>query len=71
VEVSRIVNEADGGMLVDVTDPKAIAEAILALLNDPDKAHQLGCNGRRIVEEKYNWEHDEEELLKAMQSLEC
>jgi glycosyltransferase involved in cell wall biosynthesis len=69
VEVARIVREADCGLLVDVTNPKAIAEAAVTLLTDPAYAKRLGQNGRRAVEETYNWEKEESVLLEALQRL--
>ncbi|WP_459879356.1 glycosyltransferase [Desulfothermus naphthae] len=44
-------------------DPKEIADKILYLLNNPDKAKKLGNNGRRLVEEKYSWEAEQRRLL--------
>jgi glycosyltransferase involved in cell wall biosynthesis len=70
VEVGRIVREADCGILVDVTRPEAIASAIRRLLADPQEAARLGRNGRRLVEEKYNWQHEEKVLLDAFAALE-
>jgi len=69
VEVSRIVREADCGLLVDVTEPKAIADAVLRLLREPEEAARLGQNGRRMVEEKYNWQQDERKLIAAIEAL--
>jgi glycosyltransferase involved in cell wall biosynthesis len=69
IEIKRITEEADCGILVDVTDPAAIAAAILRLLRDPAEARRLGANGRRAVETKYNWQHDESELLRVFAAL--
>jgi glycosyltransferase involved in cell wall biosynthesis len=69
VEVRRIVSEADGGLLVDVTNPAVIAGAILRLLRDPAEAGRLGRNGRRMVESRYNWQHDERALLGVFAGL--
>lgn len=70
VEVARIVREAGCGILVDVTSPDAIAEAVLHLLRDPEEALRMGYNGRRLVESKYNWQQDEQRLVKAIAALE-
>jgi len=70
LEVKRIVDESGCGLLVDVTRPEAIAEAILELLRNPDRARALGAKGRAAVETKYNWQHDEAVLLDAMARLE-
>jgi glycosyltransferase involved in cell wall biosynthesis len=69
LEVRHIMQEADCGLLVDVTRPEAIADAIRRLLQDPALAQRLGENGRRIVETKYNWAHDEKKLLDAIAAL--
>ena len=71
VEVGRIVREADCGMLVDVTRPEAIAAARAGLLKDPEEAARLGGNGRRLIEEKYNWQREEKVLLDAFATLEA
>ena len=69
LEVRRIVLEADCGHLVDVTDPAAIAEGIAALLRDPERARQLGQQGRQIIETTYNWQRDEAKLLAVFDGL--
>ena len=68
IEVARIVDGSECGVLVEVTEAKAIARAIVTLLNDPALARRLGENGRRAVEERYNWEREEVKLLAAIQS---
>lgn len=45
---------------MDPLNPKAIAEAIEYLI--PEEARRMGANGRRAVEEKYNWEREAERL---------
>lgn len=54
---------------VDPLDPKAIAQAIEYLLTHPEEARQMGENGRRAVEEKYNWEKEAEKLLALYKEL--
>jgi len=57
------------GITVDPLDPKAIAQGIEYLLTHPEEARQMGENGRRAVEEKYNWEREKEKLLKLYKEL--
>jgi glycosyltransferase involved in cell wall biosynthesis len=57
------------GITVDPLDPKAIAQAIEYLLTHPEEARQMGENGRRAVEEKYNWEREKEKFLKLYEEL--
>ncbi|HPU98733.1 MAG TPA: glycosyltransferase, partial [Candidatus Hydrogenedentes bacterium] len=65
VEVARIVRESNCGLLVDVSRPEAIADAIDTLLRDPALAAELGHNGRLAVERRYHWEYDERVLLEG------
>lgn len=51
----EIVEDADCGILVDPMNPEAIATAISWLLDNPERAEEMGKNGRRAVEKKYNW----------------
>ena len=57
------------GITVDPLDPKAIAQAIEYLLTHPEEARQMGENGRRVVEEKYNWDREGAKLLKLYEEL--
>jgi glycosyltransferase involved in cell wall biosynthesis len=59
----QIIVGNDCGLCVDPMDPAAIAEAIDTLVNNPEMAQRMGQNGRRAVEEKYNWSAEEAKLL--------
>ena len=69
IEVRHITQETQSGLLVDVADPNAIAQALLKLLRDPEQTSQLGKNGRAAVETKYNWQHEEALLQAAFNNL--
>ena len=68
-EIRKVVKEADCGILVDPTDVDEIANAILYLLEHQKEAKRMGENGRRAVEERYNWDKMEEKLLKLYRRL--
>jgi glycosyltransferase involved in cell wall biosynthesis len=53
---THIVGGADCGIAVDPCSSQAIADAIRALNDDPERARRLGENGRRAIAEQYNWE---------------
>jgi glycosyltransferase involved in cell wall biosynthesis len=59
----RIIEEANCGLVVDPLDPDQLAEAIRFLLDSPEERMRLGRNGRKAVEERYNWRSEEEKLL--------
>lgn len=44
------------GYLVERADPDQLADAILRMLADRDKARQMGENGRRLVEKRFDIE---------------
>lgn len=60
----EIVEGSGCGLCVDPLAPKAIAEAIDFIINDPDRARQMGENGQRAVQTRYNWGIEEAKLLK-------
>ncbi|MGZ4941261.1 MAG: glycosyltransferase family 4 protein, partial [Halobacteriota archaeon] len=45
----------DGGMLVRPRDQLELANAILKVLDDPKTARAMGKNGRRRVQQNYDW----------------
>jgi len=61
--VRNIIVENDCGILVDPSDPIAIANAMEDILNNPEKWNQKGKNGIKAVKEKYNWEIFGEKLI--------
>ena len=66
----NIIEAADCGYLVEPAAPQAYAEAIIDLLTHPDKAKQLGLNGRRAVFDQYDWRMEEKKLLSTYSSIE-
>ena len=54
---------------MDPFDPNAIAKAIELLLTDSALAEDMGRNGRKAVEERFNWSSEERTLLSFYSSL--
>ena len=52
--ISDIVADGSTGLLVEPGDPIAIAAALLRLLDDPGLGAQLGRNGRRRMERRFD-----------------
>jgi len=65
----EVVEDNECGVTVDPTSPQQIAEAIDFLLGNPELRRTMGENGRRAVQEKYNWECEAEKLLSLYQEL--
>ncbi len=62
---------ADGvtGYLVDPTDGPTITEKISSLLEDPDRAREMGEAGRRRAVTQFNWDTKATELERILSSL--
>lgn len=57
------------GILVDETDPTAVASAVRRLLDDPAEGDRMGIAGRRAVETTYSWEAQASTLVDAYERL--
>ncbi|MBU0618536.1 MAG: glycosyltransferase family 4 protein [Planctomycetes bacterium] len=68
-DTAEVIRQANCGALADMTDPQALAEAVMPLLADPDHCRQLGMNGRRAIEQKFGWHKMEETLGNIYESL--
>ncbi len=71
-EVPVVVSDVDGfkevvednvtGYIVPRKDPNAIAEKLYMLIEDKVKREEMGRNGRKRVEELYNWDINVREM---------
>ncbi len=59
----KIIVDAKCGICVDPLNPREIAHAINSLVVDSELAVKMGDNGRKAVEENYNWRNEEKKLL--------
>lgn len=65
----EIIENNSCGICVNPLNPKEIAEAINYIINNPKHSEQMGKNGQRAVSEKYNWNLEENKLLKLYKDL--
>lgn len=64
-----IVEENGCGICVDCGKTDEVREAVKRLLEDPCRAQEMGRNGRKAVEIKYNWDVEEKKLVSLYQDL--
>jgi len=67
--IANILYENKCGILVDPTNSKEIANAIIYLLKNEEERKTMGINGKKISEIKYNWTRQEHNLLNLYISL--
>jgi glycosyltransferase involved in cell wall biosynthesis len=65
----RIIESTECGLLVDPLQPAKIAEAILWLLRNPERAEEMGTRGQKAVLDRYNWEQEAKHLISAYDAL--
>ena len=65
----NIVEKYHCGLCVDPLDPKEIAEAITYIINHPKEAKEMGENGKKAVQERYNWSIEEKKLFEIYERL--
>ena len=62
---TEIVEKTGGGVLVQPDDPRSLADGILHIFNDKDRAEDLSANGFRGVREHYTAAHMADKLLEC------
>ncbi len=63
------VHQGQNGYRVTADEPAAHAEALLDLLQRPERASALGRQGQELVRTEYNWDEMERRLLALYQDL--
>lgn len=64
-----IIDDAGCGTTVDPFDTVAVAEALMAYVNDPELAAATGENGRQAILNKYNWSIEFDKLLSHYEGI--
>jgi spore coat protein SA len=67
---AEVMQEGVNGFVMDdYSNPRVLEKNIVKLLDNSDLAHRLGVNGRKIAEEKYNFNRLAKDLLKLFDSV--
>lgn len=62
-QVPGIVTDGENGLLVEPSDPAALAAAIDTLVTDPQRARAMGLAGRDMVLARHSWDSVLEQIL--------
>ena len=65
--IPEIMRDGTTGILVDRQNPELIAAGIYELLHDEKKSKEMGRNGRRFVEENFNWGRIAADFVKSVE----
>lgn len=65
----QFINQFECGICVRPDSIEEIADAIVFLCDNPEKAYEMGQKGRRVVMAEYNWEKEEEKLIELYKSI--
>jgi len=65
----QLIFDSGCGLCVNPENPFEIAQAIQNLLSDPEGLEVMGKRGKQLIREKYNWETQEETLLRLYEIL--
>lgn len=65
----EIIDKSGCGICVDPTRPEKISEAIKYLSENPERARQMGNNGRKAVLEEYNWDNESRKFISIYDGL--
>lgn len=59
----NFINKHQCGITVDPYNDQEIKDAISYLVENPDKAEEMGANGKKAVQNELNWEVEENKLI--------
>lgn len=69
VGVSDDVIDSECGEIIDAKDTDQLTEAIIKLLSDKNLLHEMGENGRKLVQEKYEWKNIASDIYRLYEDL--
>lgn len=64
----ELVEAAGAGVVVPFEDPAAAADAVRALVADPDRRRRLGAAGRRYAQQHLDWALDARRFVAVLES---
>lgn len=64
--IPEVITDGANGLLVPPADPKALAQAIARLLDEPQLGRQMGERGRQTVNENFDARRNASRLLQQM-----
>jgi glycosyltransferase involved in cell wall biosynthesis len=69
IPLKRIVEECQCGVVIPSKGHNELANGVMSLYENKEYAKLLGENGRKAVEQKYNWKNAGANLMELYRSL--
>jgi glycosyltransferase involved in cell wall biosynthesis len=70
VGTAEDIKKYDSGIVIKPMDTKALADAIISILQDKKEAKRMGTNGRELIEKKYSWVNIAKKIENIYDSIE-
>ncbi|HOJ97885.1 MAG TPA: glycosyltransferase family 4 protein, partial [Methanospirillum sp.] len=67
--IPDIIEDGVNGLLVPPGDPKALADAIIKILNHPQMAEKFIREGLKTVHERFSWDKISDQFIKLYQEV--
>jgi len=67
--IPEAVQDGRSGILVNKGDKNSLVKSIDYLLNNEEVAREMGRNGLRIIEQKFSWQRNAEEMIKIYKEV--
>ena len=58
-----VIQEGGLGFVVDINDPKAVAERFMWMADHPDECEKIGAHAKHAVETEFNWDIESKNML--------
>lgn len=65
----EVVRDGETGLLVPPEQPQALADALLALIHDPERRIEMGAAGREWVRARYDWQTNIDQMLEVYRQV--
>lgn len=67
--IQELISHGKTGILVKPADPEELAEAITAIVSDPELRNKISDDAKKMVKERFTWEHVAENTLAVYEKL--
>jgi glycosyltransferase involved in cell wall biosynthesis len=65
----EVVRNGETGLIVPRNDPNRLADALCHLIERPVLRDEFGRNGRRLVQQRYEWQHCVDQTIALYEQL--